>query len=309
MKVVAALGGNALLRRGEALRADVQRRNVRLAAQALAAIARDHAVVITHGNGPQVGLLALQAAAAGGDWPLDILGAESEGMIGYVLQQEVANALPERDVVALLTQTLVAADDPAFDAPDKFVGPGCDEGEAAQMANELGWAFARDGDRLRRVVPSPAPRALLEIESIRLLVDAGIIVICAGGGGVPVIRRDGRLEGVEAVVDKDRASALLASELYADLLLLLTDVEAVYLDWGTDRARSLGRVTPDELDPEQFPAGSMRPKIEAACSFVRSTGGRAAIGAMDQARALLEGRAGTQITPGRDTPADRHGRR
>jgi carbamate kinase len=298
VRVVAALGGNALLRRGEPLSPDVQRANVRRAAEALAVVAAAHELVVTHGNGPQVGLLALQVAAHGGPaWPLDVLGAESEGMIGYVLEQELANALPEgREICSLLTRTLVSTDDPAFDRPTKPVGPVYTVVEGARLAAEHGWQVRPDGDGVRRVVSSPEPLAIVEAPTVRRLVDAGVLVVCAGGGGIPVARGpDGRQVGVEAVVDKDRASAVLAHALAADLLLLLTDVDAVYLDWGTPDARPVRTLDAATVDPGRFAAGSMGPKIEAAARFVRQTGGRAVIGAMEEAAALVAGTAGTTL--------------
>jgi carbamate kinase len=295
VRIVAALGGNALLRRGQPLQADVQLANVRAAAVALAEVAVGHELVVTHGNGPQVGLLALQAAAHGGPpWPLDVLGAESEGMIGYLLEQELANALPgERELCTLLTRTRVDPDDPAFADPRKPVGPVYETEEGARLAAEHGWTVRPDGAGVRRVVPSPLPQAIVEAPSIRRLVDAGVLVVCAGGGGIPVAREDGRWRGVEAVVDKDRASAVLAEALDADLLLLLTDVDAVYAGWGTPEAHALA--TLDAASPGAFAAGSMGPKVEAAARFARRTARPAAIGAMEQAAALVAGTAGTRI--------------
>jgi carbamate kinase len=299
MRVVAALGGNALLRRGEPLDAETQRRNVGVAAHALAAVAQEHELVVTHGNGPQVGLLALQAEAypEGGTYPLDVLGAESEGMIGYLLQQGLRNALPERDVATLLTQVRVDASDPAFSAPTKPIGPVYDRGQAAAVAATRGWAVRPDGPHWRRVVASPEPAGIVEIETIALLVDAGVLVVCAGGGGVPVVARpDGTLRGVEAVIDKDLVAALLAIELRADALLLLTDVAAVEAGWGTPAARPVREATPAELRGLGLAAGSMGPKVEAASRFAEATGGRAVIGALEDAAALLGGTAGTTVS-------------
>lgn len=303
MLVVIALGGNALLRRGEPLTAENQRANVRRAAAAIAeVVAAGHRVVICHGNGPQVGLLALQAAAYRPDeaYPLDVLGAETEGMIGYLIEQELENALPEGPRVAtLLTQVEVDPRDPAFGNPTKPVGPVYDRAEAEHLARARGWSIAPDGGKYRRVVPSPLPRHIPDLGIIRLLVDQNVIVICAGGGGIPVIRRDdGSLIGVEAVIDKDRAGGLLAKEIGADALLMLTDVDAVYLDWGTPDQRPIRRVSPEALRQRSFAAGSMGPKVEAACDFVDATGGIAGIGALGQGLAILEGRAGTLVAPG-----------
>jgi carbamate kinase len=296
--VVAALGGNALLRRGESMDAATQRANIVRAAHAVAAVARRREVVVTHGNGPQVGLLALQAEAYRdvAPYPLDVLGAESEGMIGYVLEQELMNALPGRPVATLLTQVSIDAADPALAEPSKPIGPVYDEPAGRRLATERGWALAPDGDGMRRVVASPEPRAILELASIQLLIGAGVLVVCAGGGGIPVtITTEGAIQGVEAVVDKDRAAALLAEQLDADALLLLTDVPRVVAGWGTAAAVEIDRATPTQLRHLAFAAGSMGPKVEAACRFVERTGGRAAIGALDDAEAVLAGRAGTQI--------------
>jgi carbamate kinase len=300
MLVVAALGGNALLKRGETLSAEHQRANVRAAAAALAGIVRaGHRLVVTHGNGPQVGLLALQSAAGPADsqYPLDVLGAESEGMIGYLIEQELRNALPERKLFAtLLTQSLVDAGDDAFAKPSKPIGPVYTEAIAKQLAADRGWTVAPDGPHWRRVVASPKPLAILETAEIALLIAADTIVICTGGGGIPVVRAEnGALKGIEAVVDKDLASALLAGALAADKLLLLTDVDAVYLDYGTPAARAIASVSPEALRRQSFASGSMAPKAEAAAGFVAATGGRAAIGRLEDGLALMTGAAGTQV--------------
>jgi carbamate kinase len=298
VRVVAALGGNALLRRGEPLEADVQRRNVQHAVEALAPIASEHELAITHGNGPQVGLLALESYAYRevGEYPLDVLGAESEGMIGYMIEQELAGVLQGRDVAVLLTQVAVDPDDPAFRNPTKPIGPWYDEADAERLRSERGWSFVATGGQHRRVVPSPLPRRILEIRTIRLLIDAGVVVISVGGGGIPVIvSDDGLIRGVEGVIDKDRAAALLAREIGADALLLLTDVDGVYAGWGTDNQRLLEGTTPEELTALDLEAGSMGPKVEAACQFARETGGLAGIGALGDAAAILAGEAGTRI--------------
>jgi carbamate kinase len=297
-RVVAALGGNALIRRGEPAEVATQRANVVRAVRAVAAVARRDQVVVTHGNGPQVGLLALQAEAYSdvAPYPLDVLGAESEGMIGYLLEQELMNALPGRPVATLLTQVSVDATDPAFGTPSKPIGPVYDERAGKRLAAERAWAIAPDGDGVRRVVASPEPRAILELATVRLLIAAGVLVVCAGGGGIPVtITPEGTIHGVEAVVDKDRAAALLAEQLDADALLLLTDVPRVVAGWGTAAAVGLDRATTAALRDLTFPAGSMGPKVEAACRFAERTGGLAAIGALEDAEAILAGRAGTQI--------------
>ena len=290
MLVVAALGGNALLRRGEPPEVERQTANIRKAARALAEIAREHALVVTHGNGPQVGLLALQS----GD-PLEVLTAETEGMIGYMIETALRNELPGRDVAGLLTQIAVDPDDPAFAAPTKPIGPVYGEAEAKRLAGERGWTIAPDGDGFRHVVPSPRPLRILEIETIKLLVRNGVLVICAGGGGVPVIAGETGWRGVEAVIDKDHASALLARDLGADALLMLTDVDAVYADWEGARARPLGAVNADDLRKYEFAPGSMGPKVQAAIDFAEATGRMAGIGGLKDAAAMLRGEAGTRI--------------
>jgi carbamate kinase len=298
MRIVIALGGNALLKRGQPLDVDVERQNVRIAAAAIAQIAREHQVVVTHGNGPQVGLLALQAEAYKQvrPYPLDVLGAQTEGAIGYLLELELRNQLRDRQVVTLLTQVEVAPDDPAFDRPTKPIGPLYERAEAERLAGERGWAIAPDGDGYRRVVPSPEPRRLIELPTIRLLVEAGAVVICAGGGGIPiVISPNEAIHGVEAVIDKDLAAALLATELNADGLLLLTDVDAVYTDWGSPSSQPLHQVTPAQLRSYTFAPGSMSPKVEAACRFVEATGGFAAIGRLEDGTKILAGKVGTMV--------------
>lgn len=298
-RVLVALGGNALLRRGEPVSAQAQRDNIRRAALALAKLLVDgHQLIITHGNGPQVGLLALQADAAGkAAFPLDVLGAETEGMIGYVLQQELDNAYaPAARFATLLTQIEVDPNDPAFAKPSKPVGSVYSEADAHRLAKERGWSIAPDGKDWRRVVASPRPQRILELDVIRLLVDQGVIVICAGGGGIPVAQRaDGTFVGVEAVIDKDHASGLLAAELKVDAFLMLTDVAAVFADWGTPQQRALGDVTPQTLAAMNFAAGSMGPKVQAACDFVLKTGGMAGIGTLDDAVDILAHRAGTRV--------------
>jgi carbamate kinase len=300
VRLVIALGGNALLQRGEQPDAEPQRRNVRRAAESLAPLAAEHDLVVTHGNGPQVGVLALESAAdplLSRPYPLDPLGAETQGLIGYWLVQELGNALPGRSVAAVLTQTLVDGADPAFSRPTKFVGPTYDEPTARRLAAERQWAVGPDGAAWRRVVASPEPLRVVETEVVRLLVEAGIVVVCAGGGGIPVVETSpGHREGVEAVIDKDLTSALLAEALGADGLLLLTDVVAVETDFGRPASVQLRRTTPAELRTHRFPAGSMGPKVEAACRFVEHTGGFAAIGALTDGAAILRGETGTWVT-------------
>ncbi|MDP6390403.1 MAG: carbamate kinase [Alphaproteobacteria bacterium] len=299
MLIVAALGGNALLKRGEPLEAEVQHHNVEAAAEALAPLIGKHRFVVTHGNGPQVGLLALQAEAYRevSPYPLDVLGAESEGMIGYLIEQALAARLPDREIATLLTQVMVAPDDPAFAEPTKPIGPVYGEAEAHELAAARGWTVAADGEYFRRVVPSPEPKRILELGAIRRLVAAGVTVICAGGGGIPVVvDQAGAIRGVEAVIDKDLAAALLASELGADALLLLTDVAAVETDWGTTDARAVRCAAPDHLHALDFAPGSMGPKVEAACRFAEASDRPAAIGALADAAAILAGEAGTTVT-------------
>jgi carbamate kinase len=301
MRIVVALGGNALLRRGEPMTAEVQRENVKIAAQALTPVAAQHQLVLSHGNGPQVGLLALQAAAFPevAPYPLDVLGAQTEGMIGYMIEQELGNLLPEEVPFAtILTMVEVDPHDPAFANPTKFVGPVYTEAEARQLAEAKGWAIKPDGQKWRRVVPSPLPMRIFEIRPIKWLLGKGVVVICAGGGGIPTMFApdgSGRLMGVEAVIDKDRASGLLATELEAHMFVMATDVEGVYVDWGTPQARLLRRTTPAELKQHRFVDGSMGPKVEAAIRFVEQTGHRAAIGALADIERIVAGTAGTIV--------------
>ena len=302
MRVVVALGGNALLERGEAPIAELQLAHIIAAVHALTPLARDHDLVITHGNGPQVGLLALESARDPDlprPYPFDALVAETQGMIGYLLLQALENALPGQQIVGLITQTLVRADDPAFKNPTKFVGPIYGEDEAQKLAGRWGWKVRPDGHSWRRVVASPEPQGIIELATIKVLLADGAVVICAGGGGVPVRRTpDGKLRGVEAVVDKDSTTSLLAESLDADALLLLTDVPAVELDYGKPNARSIDRISADELERLDFPSGSMGPKVAAACRFVRATHKVAAIGRLEDATELLLGKAGTTIYDG-----------
>jgi len=298
MRIVAALGGNALLRRGEPLEAGTQRANVAVAAAALAPLAVQHQLVVIHGNGPQIGLLALQAASYCGvqPYPLDILGAESEGMIGYLLEMALASVLPEREIATLLTQVEIDPADRALNNPNKPIGPVYDPAEARRLADDQSWAMMRDGDGWRRAVASPEPRRIREIGAIKILVEAGAIVICAGGGGVPVVTTPSHgIRGVEAVIDKDLAAALLAQSIGADVLLLLTDVAAVWTRWPAAEGRPIGHTTPAALRAMSFAPGSMAPKVEAACRFVEATRRRAAIGAIGDAAAILDGSAGTAI--------------
>ncbi|WP_130866116.1 carbamate kinase [Acidipropionibacterium timonense] len=304
MRIVVALGGNALLERGERPDASTQVARAREAVRCLAPLAEEHELVITHGNGPQVGLLAQESSAdptLSAPYGFDTLGAATQGMIGYWLVQALQNELPGRQVLGLLNQTLVLAHDPAFENPTKYVGPVYTKEEAEAVAADKGWTMRQDGNHWRRVVGSPKPQRVVETRIIRRLLSDGVIVVCAGGGGVPVIRDSrGKLTGVEAVLDKDRTAARLAIELDADALLVLTDVPAIMADYGTDHARAINRATPDDLWRMDFPDGSMGPKVEACCTFVELTGDMAAIGRLQDAPALLQGTTGTIITPGGD---------
>jgi carbamate kinase len=306
MRIVVALGGNALLKRGEPMTHDVQRANIQVAARALAPVAQEHQVVLAHGNGPQVGLLALQASAYKEveAYPLDVLGAQTEGMIGYMIEQELGNLLPfEVPFATILTMVEVDPGDPAFQNPTKFVGPVYDKEDADRLKGEKGWVFKQDGAKWRRVVPSPLPKRIFEIRPVKWLLEKGTVVICAGGGGIPTMYDPGQerwLTGIEAVIDKDLASELLAREVEADLFVIATDVNGVYLDWGKPEQRMIGRVTTEELRSYRFPAGSMGPKVEAAIQFVERTGKRAAIGSLADIGAIVAGEAGTNVVAAKD---------
>lgn len=299
MRIVIALGGNALLQRGQPMTAENQRANIRTAAERIAAIAPGNQIVIAHGNGPQVGLLALQDAAyeAVDPYPLDVLGAETEAMIGYVIEQELGNLLPfEQPFATLLTMIEVDPSDPAFSNPTKPIGPIYDKETAETLAAEKGWSIAPDGEHFRRVVPSPKPKRIFEIRPIRTLVDQGVIVICAGGGGIPTMYgEDGKLRGIEAVIDKDLAASLLAEELDADMLVIATDVDGVYTGWGTPEQKKLGGVTVGEVVSMNLPAGSMGPKVAAACQFAGKTGKEAVIGSLADIDQIVQGSAGTRV--------------
>ena len=300
--IVVALGGNALLKRSDPMTAEAQRANVRIAAKALAPIAEKYNLVIAHGNGPQVGLLALQAAAYTEveAYPLDVLGAQTQGMIAYMIEQELGNLLPfEKPIATVLTMVEVDPEDPAFDNPTKFVGPQYTREEADRLAADKGWIFKMDGDKPRRVVASPEPKQIFELDPIKWLVEKETLVICAGGGGIPTCYLpDGTrtLVGSESVIDKDLASELLARELGADVFVMATDAPGVYADWGTPEQHLLTNVTPEELERYEFAAGSMGPKVEAAIRFARQTGKRAVIGSLEDIERIVTGEAGTCVS-------------
>jgi len=301
MRIVVALGGNALLKRGEPMTASAQRANVRVAAESLARVAKDHQLIVSHGNGPQVGLLALQGEAYPDvePYPFDVLGAETQGMIGYLLEQELGNFLPfEVPIATVLTMVEVDPEDPAFADPTKFVGPIYPRERAQALAAEKGWVVKPDGDSWRRVVPSPRPKRIFELRPMKWLLEHHVVIICAGGGGIPTMYAPGEdrhLVGVEAVIDKDLASSLLARDLAADLYIMATDVDGVYVDWGTPDQRRLDRATSAELGAMPFPAGSMGPKVDAAVEFVQATGNRAVIGALNDIEGLVAATAGTNV--------------
>jgi len=301
VRLLVALGGNALLRRGEKPTAENQRANVKRAAAALAPLALAHELIVTHGNGPQIGLLALQDLAYDDDgvFPLDVLNAQTDGMIGYMVEQELGNLLPfEKPLATVLSMVEVDPNDPAFHNPTKPIGPGYEKDEAERLAKENGWSVAQDGNKWRRVVASPRPRRIFQTRPVRWLLEKGCVVICTGGGGIPTMYGpDGKLKGVEAVVDKDRASALMARELSCDYFVMATDADAVYLDWGKPTQRPIRHARPSDLDPSAFPVGSMGPKVESAIEFVERTGKTAAIGALADVERIVKGEAGTIVEP------------
>ena len=304
MRLVIALGGNALLKRGEPMLCENQRANVRLACQQIAKAYKGNELIITHGNGPQVGLIALQndAYKKVPMYPLDVIGAESVGMIGYMIQQELVNFIPKSATVAtVLTQTEVDPEDPAFQHPTKPVGPVYDKEEAEKLAKEQGWTIAPDNDKFRRVVPSPDPKRIWGLAPLKTLVENGHVVICCGGGGIPTyFDKEGKLVGAEAVIDKDLASSVLAASINADLFVIATDVDGAYVDWGTPSQRRIKQSDPASLRQFGFATGSMDPKVDAACRFVEKTGHKALIGSLDRLSDMLKGQSGTEIIPRND---------
>ncbi|MGL4723771.1 MAG: carbamate kinase [Scandinavium sp.] len=299
MRILIALGGNALLRRGEEMNDENQRRNIAVACEAISRVGKEHQLIIGHGNGPQVGLLALQAEAYADNvapWPFDVLGAETQGMIGYLLAQELGNQLEGRQIACVLTQVEVDRNDPSISDPEKFIGPVYSQSQACALREEHGWVFKADGEYYRRVVPSPQPQWIVETEILRLLVDKGVTVIAGGGGGIPVTRENGRSQGLEAVIDKDRCCCLLAQDLDVDLLIIATDVSNVFIGYGTPQSRAIRAANPYALLALHFPAGSMRPKIQACCEFALSTGRTAVIGSLADIVDLANGSAGTLIS-------------
>jgi len=298
MKIVIALGGNAMLKRGEPLTAENQRANIKVACEQIAKVYPNNQLVITHGNGPQVGLVALQnnAYKEVPMYPLDVLGAETAGMIGYVIQQEMMNALPKVDVAAMVTQTEVDFNDPAFKKPTKPVGPVYSKEESDQVAKEKGWVMAPDNDKFRRVVPSPIPKNILGLKPLQKTIESGAIVICAGGGGIPAYYdAQGQLQGAEAVIDKDLSTALLAGLIDADLLIIATDVDGVYLDWGKSSQKRIAKIAADDVTKYDFASGSMGPKVQACVNFVKACGKDAVIGALSDIEQIVAGKKGTRI--------------
>jgi carbamate kinase len=308
MKIVAALGGNALLRRGEPPEAQLQHQHIAEAAGRLAEVASAHDLILTHGNGPQVGLLALEAENYKDvkPYPLDVLGAESQGMVGYLLQTAIGNLLPSSHVATILTRVEVDPLDLAFEHPTKPIGSIYDEATAKRLSVEMGWSVAPDGQSWRRVVASPEPRSIIDIDAIRTLTDSGTVVIAAGGGGIPVVKEKGGIRGVEAVIDKDLTACLLARALHADMLLILTDVPAVAEGWGSPEQRFIHQISAAHARGLDLPSGSMGPKVEACIRFAEATGSTAAIGSIDEPMAIIDGRAGTHITASRSTTTFHH---
>lgn len=301
MRIVIALGGNALLKRGEPMRYEVQRANVRMACQQIAKVLPGNELIITHGNGPQVGLIALQQNAYTDVpmYPLDAIGAESVGMIGYMIARELTNVVPRSITVTnVLTQTEIDPNDPAFKQPTKPIGPIYTKEEAERLSQTNGWTMASDNDKFRRVVASPNPQRILGLSTLKTLIENGHLVVCCGGGGVPVyFDQKGQLIGAEAVIDKDLASSLLAISVNADLFVIATDVDGVYTDWGKPSQSLIRQIDAISLRKLTFARGSMAPKVEATCRFVEKTGKAAIIGALDQIEKIIDGKSGTLVHP------------
>ncbi len=291
MRIVIAIGGNALLKKGEAQTAETLKRNCDIVAKDIAQLAIEHEIILVHGNGPQVGLLALQS-----NDPFDILDAESQGMIGYVLQQSLDNVLQNKKIaVTVLTQVKVDATDPAFSSATKPIGLYYNEEEKIKLEQERGWSFVKREQQFRRVVPSPKPKKIVELNAIKLLAESAYVVIAAGGGGIPCVQAEKGLQGIEAVIDKDLTAARLALDLQADKLIILTDVEGVYREWGNENQALASSAHVNELKSQDFESGSMAPKIQAACQFAESSGHSAAIGHLENLLAIVENRSGTSI--------------
>lgn len=305
MRIVIALGGNALLKRGEPMTAQNQSANIRLAAEQLAKVKPKNELIISHGNGPQVGLLALQHAAYYAQdskiepYPLDVLVSQTVGMIGYMLQQELTNLLPVTPTQTLVTQVIVDEHDPAFSKPSKPIGQVYTQAEAEKLAIEKGWTVMPDGQYYRRAVPSPKPQDVTGINAVKALLAQDHIVICGGGGGVPCVKNaQGQLTGVEAVVDKDLATAVIANHLDADLFIIATDVNAACVNFQKEGERKIAKANPAALEAlsEEFAAGSMGPKVQAVINFVKATGKDAAIGSLADIEEIVAGKAGTRVS-------------
>lgn len=295
--IVVAIGGNALLQRGELMSCQNQQKSISQTAISLAKLAKDYRLVVVHGNGPQVGLLSLQndAYADCPSYPFDVLGAETQGMIGYLIQQGLNAAIKDSFTTTVLTRIVVDPNDPAITNPTKFIGPVYTEQQAKILAEDNNWVIKPDGVHWRRVVPSPKPIEVLEIKAIKDLLAQDHLVICGGGGGAPVIEKDGAYQGFEAVIDKDMTAALIAEEVGADHLLILTDGDYVCLNWNQDDEQRLEQVTAKELSQYHFPAGSMGPKVDACCQFVENTGGIGHIGDLSKAFEIMREQTGTHV--------------
>lgn len=306
MRVLVALGGNALSLKNEPITAQNQRKRVKQAVAPLAKIAEQHELIITHGNGPQVGLLAQQSLAnlssdqsnqsTKAPFPLDVLNAETEGMIGYLIEQELINQLPEnRRTASLLTMVQVDANDKAFSEPDKPVGPSYPFEKKQSLEDKNNWSFKSKDNEWQRVVPSPEPEDILQSPAIETLLLNDTVVICSGGGGIPVSRSDNALIGVEAVIDKDKTSALLAIKLKVDRFIIATKTDGVYRNWQSKTSEKIKNITIKQLKSMQFESGTMAPKIAAAIRFVKQRQQPAVIGSLDELDKIMNFNAGTKI--------------